>query len=362
MTTPNSNRSQKAKGKRPAQHSPPNCTGKKSKADEIDCLVCEKAILESDEETDGHEALFCEGECQGWIHRKCAGITRIGYDKLGESTIPFLCSYCTLVKQHNEIDSLKDTIKTLTSKLSNLEASLNPNASQLPQSMETDSPDTINRTATQQTPTATTEPKTKPPSRGIHPGERKFNVVIYGVAECPKATPRPERQKSDLANCLTAVSELNADNDSHSIRDCLRLGSYNKLSQSSRPRPILLKLNRAVDVTTILANRALAPQGITIEPDQTKEDRHRESLLLGERWKLIQAGTDKTDIKIRSLTLYLKGNKHAQVHNNCLQYLCSSNQTAQPAANSVPGQTDSIDTTDQRASQTAPSAANNVPG
>ena len=40
----------------------------------------------------------------------------------------------------------------------------------------------------------------------------------------------------------------------------------------------------------------------------------------------------------------------------------SSNQTAPPAANSVPGQTDSIDATDQRASQTAPSAANNVPG
>ena len=74
--------------------------------------------------------------------------------------------------------------------------------------------------------------------------------------------------------CLTAVSELNADIDSHSIRDCLRLGSYNKLSRSSRPRPILLKLNRAVDATTTLANRALAPQGITIKPDQTKEDRH----------------------------------------------------------------------------------------
>ena len=75
--------------------------------------------------------------------------------------------------------------------------------------METESPDTINRTATQQTPTATTEPKTKPPLKEILPGERKFNVVIYGVAECPKATPRHERQKSDLVNCLTAVSELN---------------------------------------------------------------------------------------------------------------------------------------------------------
>ena len=35
----------------------------------------------------------------------------------------------------------------------------------------------------------------KPPpslTRGILPGERKFNLVIHGIAECPKATPRSE--------------------------------------------------------------------------------------------------------------------------------------------------------------------------
>ena len=89
MATPNSNRLQKTKGKRSAQHSPPNCTGKKSKAEQTNCLVCEKVIPELDDKTKGHEALFCEGKCQGWIHRQCAGITRFGYDKLGESTIPF---------------------------------------------------------------------------------------------------------------------------------------------------------------------------------------------------------------------------------------------------------------------------------
>jgi len=50
---------------------------------------------------DGHKALF-------WMPRvECTEITRLGYDKLGESTIAFLCSYCTLVKQHNEIDILE---------------------------------------------------------------------------------------------------------------------------------------------------------------------------------------------------------------------------------------------------------------
>ena len=358
MATPNINRSQKAKGKRPAQHSPPNCTGKKSKAEQTNCLVCEKAILEPDEETEGHEALFCEGECQGWIHRQCAGITRLGYDKLGESTIAFLCSYCTLVRQHQEIDTLKHTIKSLSNKVSELEASLKPNAPQLPQSMETESSDTINHTAIQQeSPTATTDPVTKSPPPEILPGERKFNLVIYGIAECPKETPRHDRQKSDLTNCLSVVSKLNTEIDSHSIQDCLRLGKYQK--QLTRPRPILLKLNRSIDVTTTLTNRGQAPQGITIKPDQTKEERQRESLLLSERWKLMQAGTDRKEIKIRSSIIYLKGIKHAQVHNNHLQYFSPSNQTASVADNNVPDQTVSANSTDQSSPDNVHCESNN---
>ena len=55
--------------KQPAQHLPSDRSEKKSKADEANCFICEK---EPDDETDGHEALFCEGDCQGWIYRQCA--------------------------------------------------------------------------------------------------------------------------------------------------------------------------------------------------------------------------------------------------------------------------------------------------
>jgi len=108
--------------------------------------------------------------------------------------------------------------------------------------METESPDTINRTAIQQTsPTVTTVPVMKPPPPGILPKECKFNLVIYGIAEFPKETPRHDWQKSDLTNCLSFVSKLNTEIDSHFIRDCLRLGKYQK--QLTCPRPILLELN-----------------------------------------------------------------------------------------------------------------------
>ena len=51
-------------------------------------------------------------------------LTRPAFNKLSESesTIPYLCSFCALTKQQNEIYSLKDTIKTLLNRISDLEA------------------------------------------------------------------------------------------------------------------------------------------------------------------------------------------------------------------------------------------------
>jgi len=89
------------------------------------CLVCDQAIIEASDDVEGHEAVYCEGECQGWIHRDCAGLTRPAFNSLSES-IPFLCSYCTCARQYKEICSLKDTIEDLTNRLAILEKPQNP--------------------------------------------------------------------------------------------------------------------------------------------------------------------------------------------------------------------------------------------
>ena len=67
----------------------------------------------------------------------------------------------------------------------------------------------------------------------------------------------------------------------------------------------------------------------------------------------MQTGTDKKDIKIRASTVYLKGNKHAQVVNkhaqvvnNWVQYFIYPNQTTPMAVDSVTNQI-STDSTDQ---------------
>ena len=39
--------------------------------------------------------------------------------------------------------------------------------------------------------------------------EKKFNIVIYGINECPKGTTRSERLKSDLSKVVSVVSGIN---------------------------------------------------------------------------------------------------------------------------------------------------------
>ena len=56
----------------------------------------------------------------------------------------------------------------------------------------------------------------------------------------------------------------------------------------------------------------------------------------------MQDGTDKTEIKNRSLIIYLNGNKHTQVTNNSLQYFHPSNQTTTVAVDKVVDQTSDI--------------------
>ena len=42
----------------------------------------------------GHDTAFCEGHCNTWFHRKCAGLSRPLFVSLEKSTDPFHCPHC----------------------------------------------------------------------------------------------------------------------------------------------------------------------------------------------------------------------------------------------------------------------------
>ena len=63
------------------------------------------------------QAIFCEGTCKQWIHRQCPSLTSLtvdAYTKAGKSPHPFYCLQCTMSNQKQEIDLLKEQVKSLT--------------------------------------------------------------------------------------------------------------------------------------------------------------------------------------------------------------------------------------------------------
>jgi len=72
----------------------------------------------------GHDAIFCEGVCDAWLHRHCAGLSQLAFAELQNSKDSFLCHHCQLKLYKLEIsnlrqlvDSLKDSVIRLEDKL-----------------------------------------------------------------------------------------------------------------------------------------------------------------------------------------------------------------------------------------------------
>lgn len=126
----------------------------------------------------------------------------------------------------------------------------------------------------------------------------------------------PESSKGTLRHIRNRVGEILSSVDSfvtsRSIHDCFRLGKYDEGKQT---RPLLVKLTRANDAQSILKNRkelASRPE-ITVKPDLPPAKRKVQSILLKERWSLINLGESRSDIRISGNSLYLRRDKYGTV-------------------------------------------------
>ena len=252
------------------------------------------------EKTDGHDAVYCEGDCQGWMHRQCAGLSRFAFDKLGES-IPYLCSYCTLNKQYKEICSLKDTVETLTNRIVELESACRSNVSQPAAAQVIQTQSSVNSTPV--TNKQVTDKSTIPPKPPQITPEKKFNLIFYGITESPVNTPRTNRQQHDLQNILSTLSTIDSSLTSSLIKDFHRLGKFSASKPS--PRPILVKFLRTFEVEYVLSKRSLLEHPASIKPDMPRDERASEAAFLKERWNLAQRGVDRKSIKLRNGHIYI---------------------------------------------------------
>ena len=307
----------------------PRPTNKRKAKQPVVCPICDESIVDATSHTSGQAAIFCEGLCKEWLHRQCAGLSKAAFDFASQSQDPFFCPQCRLDIQSRELSTLKAAIATLNEELTAVKNQL----SNSQPSPSTTTPSSSFTTSNQADSKAASEiPRDIPlqpqhiQQQGTYPQvqysrqpDKKFNVVIYGIEECPKGTPKHERFNRDLENIMTVISSVDTDSSiqPQSIRDHFRLGKFKNSSQTQqcRPRPILVRFIRSADVSHILSRRRSLQQPFSIKPDMSPKERSRDSTLMKERWSLIQSGTDRKYIRIHNSCIYVHNKLHGQINN-----------------------------------------------
>ena len=116
---------------------------------------------------------------------------------------------------------------------------------------------------------------------------------------------------------MHTFSSANVPIQASSISDIYRLGKFRH--NQTRPRPILIKFLRVFDAEAVLSKWSSFRAPIVIKQDLTKEERLIESILLHERWNLVQNGTDRKFIKIRNTQIFVHNKLHGSVQGSKFQ-------------------------------------------
>ncbi len=258
--------------------------------DKSTCLVCSATIDDSSE-----DSVFCDGSCQGWIHRRCAGLPKAGFKSLSESDVPFFCAMCSSVKIHQLLQSVSDLQSEICVLKSVPNVSSPTHASSYSSVVVNGSlggHDDINPSSgpvIDNTINPVISPNSSPSSS--HPPDHRFNVVFYGITENPKGSPHHTRLVEDCKNVAAVASKMVESVSSQSIKDCVRLGKYSV----EKCRPILVKFTHTCDVSSLLRNRNKLKDcpGVHIKPDMSPAERKTDLILMAKRWELLQSGTHK---------------------------------------------------------------------
>ena len=275
------------------------------------CKICDEAIIEPKGKKKGDDSIFCSGDCDGWVHRRCAGPKKakfIAYTNTDES-VKFFCPTCRIDRLEAAMIALKEELDSTRTEIELLKA--NPHANiqnkSFAQAASGSNPSII-------TTCRSDSQERKQPSKINHvaTSTRKSNLVIFGLKELPKGTKRHERLSSDIEEATNLLSCIDPIINDYSVRECVRLGNYDQ----NHCRPVLAMLNRPRDVASILSKKASCvslPPNVQIRPDLSKEERAIKACLLKERRELINSGTERSQISIRRNKLFIGERLYGEV-------------------------------------------------
>ena len=71
------------------------------------CPVCEDPILDAKGRRKGQDAIFCNGTCQTWLHRGCAGLSCRAFAACADSKVEVVCSTCQITVLDTTVAGMK---------------------------------------------------------------------------------------------------------------------------------------------------------------------------------------------------------------------------------------------------------------
>ena len=199
------------------------------------------------------DSIFCRAKCSAWVHKYCTGLPVKAFLELKESSKPFVCQYCTLEWQANEISELKKLVATIQADISQLKISKTSQSNSITPVLPSQNqqlPRPSYASSVQPRSASTNQPIKRSSNKPA--SDRKFNIVMYGVRESPQHANRHAQLTSDVEAAASTLQTLDSKVTESSIHDCIRLGKYD----SSRNRHLLVKLTCTRDASSILANRS----------------------------------------------------------------------------------------------------------
>ena len=274
------------------------------------CPICCEVIIEASESSEGQEALFCDGTCQKWLHRWCAGVHKDAYPVLQSSGSPYHCPSCLAALHHEQIRSLSEMVEALRAEIRSLKAKSSMPASNSSGDTEGDTGNASvsHRSWAAVCAASTANKSASSKSAASENYDRKFNIVVQGIEECPAGSSRFSRQQSDMSKLASVLPLSESSLDLSSIK---RLGKFKP--DLKRPRPILVKFIRPGDAASVLSRKSSVSPPVYIKPDLSCEERIRQSVLLRERWKLIESGTSRSSIKVRNSSIFVDNVLHGSL-------------------------------------------------
>ena len=123
MATPDISTKQTPKRGRTSDSSSPQAKDKKKKGE--CCPICLEQIVDANQKNRKcQDAIYCEGTCDAWLHRRCAGLSKTAFTLLQNTSTPFHFPHYQLKSYELIISNLKLNMATLEKKVTSLEEQL----------------------------------------------------------------------------------------------------------------------------------------------------------------------------------------------------------------------------------------------